>query len=507
MFFLGLSSSLVWRLNNASFFALLILPVIVWAVFGKVVFGAVSAVIMSAYGAVFIVTVLHRPSALPYFAIVSFVLITVGVTVGILSGLYERVKSQEARLEDLAREERVARDSAIAANQAKNDFLSAMSHELRTPLNAILGFGQILQADTALNDEQSEFAGEIIRAGEHLLSLVDEVLDLSRIETGRVDLSLEPVAVASVFSEVVTLIAPFAEKEGIRLIVEEAGVLAIHADRVRLKQVLINLLSNAIKYNRPGGTVALHATCRHGTVRISVADTGEGIPPEQVKDLFTRFNRLGREKGSIEGTGIGLALSKRLVELMNGTITAESVPGTGSTFLIELPGCDPLPDAFALDTLVANAVLEGGRRPDRVEPPEQPDVVEDDDRITVLYVEDNPAGIRLMNHILGKESRYRLITAHTGSLGLDMAELHRPQVVLVDINLPGIDGFEILRRIRATEWGASVPVIAISANAMKHSMKSAEAAGFTSYITKPFDINEFLELLSRVSPPGVVGDG
>ncbi len=381
-----------------------------------------------------------------------------------------------------------ARETAETANRAKTDFISSMSHELRTPLNAILGFGQLLASDTDLAPQHADFSREIVSAGNHLLNLVNEVLDLARIDSGRVDLSLEAVSCPEVITETVSLIEPFAEKEGIRLIAGPHEELCVIADRDRLKQVLVNLLSNAVKYNSPEGSVTVTLARDGETVRISVSDTGMGIPEEKRAELFTQFNRLGRESGEIEGSGIGLALSRRLVTLMGGTIGAESEPGTGSTFWIKLPVTDAL-------CLEPEQPLGGSQR-------ERSTTAE---TVTVLYIEDNPASVRLMEMVLSRHGGYELMTAHTGSLGLEMAELHRPSIVLADVNLPGIDGFEVLRRIRGTPWGRDLPVIALSADAMESAAHRGLEAGFSAYITKPIDVKYLLETLETVtsgSPPG-----
>jgi CheY-like chemotaxis protein len=302
-----------------------------------------------------------------------------------------------------------------------------------------------------------------------------------------VDLSIEPVSCAGVLSESAKMIEPFADKYGIRLEIGEAGGLTMQADAIRVKQVLVNLLSNAIKYNRPGGSVAVACSRRDNTIRISVTDTGEGIPEQKIGELFTQFNRLGRDSGDIEGTGIGLAHSKRLVELMDGSIGVESVYGTGSTFWIEVPASEETGDG-------GGSPFGAGSRGE--------DLGESEDtrkQITVLYIEDNPAAVRLMEQMLITRARYRLVTAHSGSLGVDIAEVEHPEVMLVDINLPGIDGYEVLRRVRESEWGREIPVIAVSANAMDHAVKRGENAGFTEYVTKPFDIANFLATLDEVT--------
>ncbi len=388
----------------------------------------------------------------------------------------------EREILTLRAQSEAARETAEKANKAKTEFISSMSHELRTPLNAILGFGQLLASDGELAPQHADFSREIVSAGNHLTNLVNEVLDLARIDSGRVDLSLEAVSCPEVITETVSLIEPFAQREGIRLITEPYEQLCVIADRVRLKQVLINLLSNAVKYNSPWGSVTVTLALESEDVRITVSDTGMGIPEEKRAELFTQYNRLGRERGEIEGSGVGLALSKRLITHMDGTIGADSVPGAGSTFWITLPMTESL-------------CLE----PERYSSDSQRERDTTAEAVTVLYIEDNPASIRLMKTVLSRHGGYDLMTAHTGSLGLEMVELHRPSIVLADVNLPGIDGFEVLRRIRATPWGRDLPVIALSADAMEGAAYRGLEAGFSAYISKPIDVKLLLETLDAVT--------
>jgi len=400
----------------------------------------------------------------------------------IFSNALSRVEAEQEML-SLRAEAEAAREAAEKANQAKNEFISSMSHELRTPLNGILGFGQLLESDPELAPHHADFSQEIVSAGKHLLDLVNEVLDLARIDSGRVDLSLEAVFCPELIAETVSLIEPFAEKHGIRIVSGPYEELCVIADRVRLKQVLLNLLSNAVKYNSPEGSVTLTLGREGEAVCISVNDTGSGIPEEKQAELFTQFSRLGQESGEIEGSGIGLALSKRLVTLMDGTIGAKSVPGAGSTFWVKLPRTETLclePERPAPGAQRGGGAAAAGE-------------------VTVLYIEDNPASVRLMETVLARHGGYELITAHTGSLGLEIADLHRPSAVLADINLPGIDGFEVLRSIRASTWGAEVPVIALSADAMESAAERGLEAGFSAYITKPIDVKFLVETLNELT--------
>ncbi|MFD2233763.1 PAS domain S-box protein [Phaeospirillum tilakii] len=382
-----------------------------------------------------------------------------------------------------------ARDAAEAASQAKSAFLANMSHELRTPMNAILGFSQFLEMDATLTASQRDSVLTIYQAGRHLLDLINEILDLARIEAGRIDLSIESVPVEPVLTECLDLIAPLAQERGIALIrrAAEPG-LAARADRLRLKQVLVNLLSNAIKYNRPNGTVRI-LTRRTGpeTLRLTVADTGRGIAPDRLQELFIPFNRLGAEYTDTEGTGIGLALSRRIVEAMAGRISVESHPGQGSAFSIELRAEPPDPSRVA--ALPAAAPLA-------------------DDRpvtATVLYVDDDPVNLKLLEQVFATMPQLRLVTAPTPGLGLDLARLRRPDLILLDINLPGMDGCEMLGRLRADPQTEAIPVAAVTALAMARDIERGLAAGFNAYLTKPIDIPLLVEtvrsLLDAPAPP------
>ncbi len=383
-----------------------------------------------------------------------------------------------------------ARDEAERANRAKSDFLAAMSHDLRTPMNAILGFSQLLESDTAdpLSDKHRGQVREIRRAGSHLLALINDVLDLSRVEAGKQPISLESVHVLALVEECLRLMQPVAREHGIHLPTEAPGPCEciVRADRVRLKQVLVNLLSNAIKYNRPRGSVAINcAPVDEDAIRISVSDSGPGLGPEQRERLFNAFDRLGADTGTIQGAGIGLVLSKRLMELMNGSIGVDSAPGQGSTFWIrlhraEIPGSPEAPTAPAI-------LDSASSQPEGAAPR------------TALYIEDNPVNVLLMEAILEREPRWRLIHSPLPEAGLEMAKAHKPDLILLDIQLPGIDGYEVLRRLRATESTKAIPVIAVSASAMHGEVEKGLAAGFDGYLTKPLDVPHLLELLRSAS--------
>lgn len=377
-----------------------------------------------------------------------------------------------------------AKAIAEKANLAKSDFLSSMSHELRSPLNAILGFAQLIESDTpAPTPSQKANIDQILHAGWYLLELINDILDLAVIESGRLSLSLESVSLPEVMLECQAMIEPLAQKRGISMTFPQfAEPCFIKADRTRLKQVLINLLSNAIKYNQTGGRVSVE--CSLGTperVRISVRDTGAGLSPEKLAQLFQSFNRLGQETGGEEGTGIGLVVSKRLMELMLGMIGVTSTVGTGSVFWIELVA-DVAPhielDGNEFSTAAQTAVHTGPRP-----------------RL-LLYVEDNPANLKLIEQLIARRPDMRLLTAQNGTDGINLARGYLPDVILMDINLPGISGIEAMRLIHLDPITAHIPVVALSANAIPRDIEKGLEAGFFRYLTKPIKMNEFLETLN-----------
>ncbi|HEX7706595.1 MAG TPA: PAS domain S-box protein [Thermoanaerobaculia bacterium] len=377
-----------------------------------------------------------------------------------------------------------ARAVAEKANLAKSDFLSSMSHELRSPLNAILGFAQLMESESPPpTPAQSESINQILNAGWYLLELINEILDLAAIESGKLSMSLEPVQLNDLLIECQSMIEPLAQKRGIRMSFPPADALhCVNGDRTRIKQVLINLLSNAIKYNRPGGSVvvACNAKSTSGRVRLTVTDTGAGLPPEKLAQLFQPFNRLGQEVGTEEGTGIGLVVSKRLVELMDGVIGVESSTGEGSTFWVELMSTAPL-------TLPAFVEIAA--------PPDSHAAALDHQR-TLLYVEDNPANLQLVERIIGRRKDLRLLSAVDGNRGVELARASLPDVILMDINLPGISGTEALKILRDDAATAHIPVIALSANAMPRDIQKGLEAGFFRYLTKPIKVSEFTETLN-----------
>jgi PAS domain S-box-containing protein len=394
----------------------------------------------------------------------------------------ERKRFEHALQENNIELER-AKAAAEKANLAKSDFLSSMSHELRSPLNAILGFAQLINSDTPPpTASQAASIDQILNAGWYLLELINEILDLAQIESGKLALSREPTSLPEVLLECQAMIEPQAQKRGIKMIFPQPGIPRfVDADRTRLKQVLINLLSNAIKYNLTNGTVAVECTMTTPErVRISVRDTGAGLPPDMLSQLFQPFNRLGQERSAEEGTGIGLVMSKRLVELMGGLIGVESTVGLGSVFWFELNSSAErqLEVDAAQPTATAQAQVKRGA-PQR----------------TLLYVEDNPANLKLIEQLIARRPDIRLLTAVDGNLGIRLARENLPDVILMDINLPGISGIEALKILRGDAATAHIPVVALSANAMPRDIEKGLHAGFFRYLTKPIKVNEFMETL------------
>jgi PAS domain S-box-containing protein len=377
-------------------------------------------------------------------------------------------------------------NSAIAvaekANLAKSDFLSSMSHELRTPLSAILGFAQLIESGSPVPTiSQKRSVDQILKAGWYLLELINEILDLALIESGKLSLSLEPSSLAEVMHECQAMIEPQAQKRGISVVFPQFEVrYFVNADRIRVKQVLINLLSNAIKYNKVGGAVVVDCIeITPGRIRICVKDSGEGLSPDKLTQLFQPFNRLGQEANVDEGTGIGLVVCKRLIELMGGVIGVESTVGKGSVFWIELNlTADPQ------SVFVAEPITVG-----RVQ------VQADAQLYTLLYVEDNPANLMLVEDLLARRPNMHLLSARDGTRGIEIARASLPDVILMDINLPGISGIKALRILAVDPATAHIPVVALSANAMPRDIEKGLEAGFFRYLTKPIKVNEFMDTL------------
>jgi signal transduction histidine kinase/ActR/RegA family two-component response regulator len=377
-----------------------------------------------------------------------------------------------------------ARSQAEAANRSKSEFLSRMSHELRTPLNAVLGFAQLLELDD-LTPEQHESVGHIVKGGRHLLDLINEVLDISRIETGNLALSAEAVRVADLIDEAMDLMGPLAAQSGIQLHRDETddGHTHVQADRQRLKQVILNLLSNAVKYNRTGGSVTIGSRrVEGGRIRVFVSDTGPGIPLDQQALLFVPFERLGAAETSVEGTGIGLTLSRRLAEAMGGVLDLESVPGRGSTFWIELPLAeDPVASYQRHPAPAPSSTAPAGEATHQL-----------------LYVEDNLANLRLIERILETRPELSLMSAMQGRIGLELACEHQPAAILLDLHLPDTSGEDVLRELRAEPRTAPIPVVMVTADATPGQAQRLLALGARAVLTKPIDVQELLSVLDDV---------
>ena len=396
--------------------------------------------------------------------------------------------------EDVQHEEelRQAQTIAEAASSAKSEFLASMSHELRTPLNAILGFAQLLQRDkkTPLSERHRERIDHVLKGGEHLLRLIDEILDLSRIESGRVSVSPEPVGLAEVLAEVKSTLDPMAARAEVTLAVAPlpSDLPQVVADRTRFKQILMNYGSNAVKYGRRRGTATFRAAVREGMVRVVLADDGIGIPEDKQERVFQPFHRAGQETGPIEGTGIGLAISKRLAELMGGAVGFRSTEGQGSEFWIDIPAHQPEAGALAGERQkqpAGGTSLSGPHGP----------------RYVVVYIEDNPSNIAFMEDLIADFDRVDLVTAPTAEIGIEIVRARRPDAVIMDINLPGMSGFEATRRLREWPETRDIPVVALSAAAMVRDKAKVEGAGFYRYLTKPVKADELATVLEELLVP------
>jgi signal transduction histidine kinase/ActR/RegA family two-component response regulator len=406
-----------------------------------------------------------------------------------LQGVFAAARdvTERKRMDQVLREQNVelesAKSAAEKANLAKSDFLSSMSHELRTPLNAILGFAQLMASDSPPpTGERKESIDQILRAGWYLLALINEILDLALIESGKLSMSLEPLSFAEVMHECQTMMEPQAQKRGIHLTFPRFdNPCFVMGDRIRMKQIMVNLLSNAIKYNSERGTVEVtYAVSAPDRIRVSIRDTGEGLSPEKMAQLFQPFNRLGQEAGGVEGTGIGLVMTRRLIELMGGVIGVKSAVGSGSVFWIDMisTSAPDFKDAAAGTASPAATQVDSGVSVQKL-----------------LYVEDNPANLKLVEQLIARRPDMRLHTAVNGTLGIELARKLKPKVILMDINLPDISGFEALKILHDDAATTHIPVVALSANAMPRDIEKGLQAGFFRYLTKPIKVDEFMDAL------------
>jgi PAS domain S-box-containing protein len=370
-----------------------------------------------------------------------------------------------------------AKTEAVQANVAKSEFLSRMSHELRTPLNSVLGFAQILQMEME-SPSELEMIGYIVKSGGYLLGLINEVLDISRVESGAIGVSLELVALDALVAECLALVSSDAAIAGVAIIDECGAMGVVRGDRKHLAQVLVNLLSNAIKYNHPGGTVTLTCDEHAGRVRLRVTDTGAGVAPELHERLFAPFDRLDAESRGIEGTGLGLALSKGLMEAIGGSLGVESEPGVGSTFWMELPLATTSTNFTDVETDIVTTPGSAAPR-----------------SATVLYVEDNVGNVRLLERLMVHRPNVRLVTSLQGGLGFELARQHRPDLILLDVHMPDRSGYEVLEQLRADPRTASIPVVMLSADASHEQIQRFRDAGARDYLTKPLDLQNFLAQL------------
>jgi len=389
----------------------------------------------------------------------------------------------EGTVEDITQRKRV--EEVERANKAKSEFLSRVSHELRTPLNAILGFGQLLERQNPTETQRPRIR-HILSAGKHLLGLINEVLDISRIESGRMQLSLEPVCAADALTEALDLMRPLAAQRSVQLstLASFDNSVFVLADRQRFKQVLLNLLANAVKYTPVSGTVSVsHDANGDEKVRIVVHDTGPGIPNEKLERLFTPFERLGAEQSNVEGTGLGLALSQRLMQAMGGSIGVESTVGKGSTFWLELPRTKSPLQKLSLREINGDSRGARSKSANR----------------KILYIEDNLSNLTLIEQMLEERPEIELLTAMQGKLGLDLARQHSPDLILLDVHLPDLDGRQVISELKSSDTTRDIPVVVVSADATARQIDRLVTAGADAYLTKPLDVVNFFQVLDRTT--------